>query len=227
FTPATSSAKPCGGPVSKCRSPTAAIRTSRSRATSAASLRRLVPHFRIPDRADHRERTRRGDRLLPRVPEPPFVHVDREGETGQERAATDARVAGGVDLLVRPLVQLLADPARDPRPVAGIDVVEEVELGEEEPPVLADAVEQTLPVDLVAPAEDQVHDVGHVRPVPFRDEEPVPDQLLGRGDTDRRRSQAARPRAAVTADVAQVQTRRQSQSPARAGLRLEPPPYPR
>ena len=57
----------------------------------------------------------------------------------------------------------------------------------------ADAVDQPLPVERVAEAENQVQDVGDVVPVPLADEQPVPDQLLGRRDAHRHRGQDARP----------------------------------
>ena len=50
--------------------------------------------------------------------------------------------------------------------------------------LLRDATHQTLPIERVAAAEDQVHDIRHVVTMPLADEQAVPDQFLRRGDSD-------------------------------------------
>src|SRR5687767_11851626 len=85
--------------------------------------------------------------------------------------------------------------------MTGIRVVEHEQLSEQETPVRADALEQTLPVHVVAAAIDQVQRVRHVPAVPLGDEEAVPDELLDRRDAYGGRRQNTGPRVLVPCTI--------------------------
>src|SRR5690625_4867148 len=97
----------------------------------------LVPNLTLSDRYYDRSGLHRSYRLAPRVPKPPFIHIDRKGETREECALTNLGITLLPDLLIGALIQLFPQPLRDPTTVSGIDVVVEVDLREEETPVLA------------------------------------------------------------------------------------------
>src|SRR5690606_21122395 len=125
-----STSAPCCVP-SKCRSPTAAIRTRRlPRACAAASAsaldsgRLVIPHFAVAGLLVQWLCAHARDRLGTQVTQPPLVDVDREGEARDQRPQTHVGIAHLVHLLERALVQVLPHPLRHAAPVARINVVE-------------------------------------------------------------------------------------------------------
>src|SRR5690606_41195702 len=104
-----STSAPCCVP-SKCRSPTAAIRTCRVprswgalRSSALDPCRLVIPHFAVADLLDQRLCAHARDRLGTQVTQPPLVDVDREGEARDQRPQTHVGIAHLVHLLERAL----------------------------------------------------------------------------------------------------------------------------
>jgi hypothetical protein len=79
-------------------------------------------------------------------------------------------------------VEYLEDPARQVVGVARVDVAVEVEVGEEELPVLAHPGEDAIPVEVPPRREDQVQHAAHIVAVPPGGHEDLREEHLIGGD---------------------------------------------
>src|SRR5690349_4645927 len=121
------------------------------------------------------------DELRAWVEESPFAHVDGEAEPRDQWTARQVRIlVVASDVGARAFDQLLHDPRRNIGAIAGIDVAEHLELGEEERPVRSDTCQQAFPIERVTRAEEEVLNVRHVVAMTFVDEQAMPDELFDR-----------------------------------------------
>src|SRR5690349_21430615 len=171
-----------------------ARRSTNSRLIFPCRFRSFVPHIACRDLADDRQRFRPLHERLALIAKAPFVHIDREAEPRDHRPASHLLPrAPSPHVVPCTLQQLVEHPRRHRSLELGIHVAEDLELCEQERPVLISLVHEPPPIHGTSHARDQVHDVGHVLPVPLADEEPVPEQLFRRGNAHGRRSQDRRP----------------------------------
>src|SRR5688572_11602 len=151
----------------------------------------LLPQVGVGNLVDDGQVPGRGNGFRAEIAVAPFVHIDREGEARDQGSLTNFRVAYFAHFFVGTLQQVLPNPVRYAFAMTRICVVEHEKLSEQQAPVGVYALEQTLPVHVVAATIDQVQRVRHVPAVPFGHEEAMPDELLDRRYADGRGGQDA------------------------------------
>src|SRR5712692_8868329 len=117
---------------------------------------------------------------------PSWVMKELTGRLSQQegqRPPADAPCGRGLALLLRqPPGQLLHHPRRHLLLVGGEGEAERDEVAEQDRPVVAEPIQDVAPVELRAPAAQQVVDVRAVEAFPLLDVPLLPDHLLGRDD---------------------------------------------